>query len=106
MNLIFRAITILVVATVIDGTPLAVFAQSPQTLLRRINAEELLSRGVDKVETGNYQGAIEDFNLALKTNPQLIEAYCNRGIARAGLGDYKSAIADFSQALRLNPKYS
>lgn len=106
MNFIHRTVTILGIATVLSGMPLAVFAQSPQTLSGRMNAEEFFHQGVDKVERGNYQEAIQNFNQALQINPNLIEGYCNRGLVRIVLRDYQGAIADFNQALRLNPDHA
>ena len=46
---------------------------------------------------------MEDFNQALRINPNYDSAYNNRGIARDGLGDKKGAMEDFNQALRINP---
>jgi tetratricopeptide (TPR) repeat protein len=60
----------------------------------------------------NYKAAIEDFNQALRLNPQDAETYVKRGIVRSEMalysGDsysnYRTAIEDFNQALRLNPQ--
>jgi DNA-binding helix-hairpin-helix protein with protein kinase domain len=60
---------------------------------------------------GDYEGAIENFNQALRLNPNDTKAYVNRGNARYEIaqhsGDpdrqYKGAIADFNKALFLNP---
>ena len=53
---------------------------------------------------GNYQGAIADFNQAIKLNFQDAIVYRNRGKARSLLGDYQGAIADFNTALQMEPQ--
>ncbi|MBG1259638.1 tetratricopeptide repeat protein [Nostoc sp. BAE] len=45
--------------------------------------------------------AIEDFNQAIKINPNLAEAYYNRGSVRFNLGDKQGAIADLQKAADL-----
>jgi DNA-binding helix-hairpin-helix protein with protein kinase domain len=60
---------------------------------------------------GDYEGAIDNFNQALRLNPKNAKAYVNRGNARYEIaqhsGDpdkqYRGAIEDFNKALRLNP---
>ncbi|MFK0734953.1 MAG: tetratricopeptide repeat protein, partial [Gloeotrichia echinulata HAB0833] len=51
----------------------------------------------------DIKGAIEDYNQALKINPNDAQAYNNRGGARVNSGDFKGAIEDFNQALKINP---
>lgn len=58
------------------------------------------------IEVGFYQLAIEDFNHALKIDPEHADAYHNRGLAYCGLGQYESAIYDFTVALQINPDYA
>ena len=66
----------------------------------------LNSRGFVKTVAGNPQGAIGDFNKAIKLNKKYAEAYSNRGEAKYGLGKYESAIADHDQAINLNPQFA
>jgi DNA-binding helix-hairpin-helix protein with protein kinase domain len=62
-------------------------------------------------KVGDYEGAIENYNQALRLNPKDAQAYLNRGNARLEIaqhsGDpdrvYKAAIADFSRSLVLKP---
>ncbi|MEM6754551.1 MAG: trypsin-like peptidase domain-containing protein [Cyanobacteria bacterium P01_C01_bin.38] len=82
----------------ITAPPLQV-AQAP-------TAENFFLKGVDKAEKKDYQGAINDFNQAIKINPQYAEAYYNRGNARTQLQDYQEAINDFNQAIKINPEYA
>jgi tetratricopeptide (TPR) repeat protein len=48
--------------------------------------------------------AIEDYDQAIRIDPNLAEAYYNRGKSYAELGLYQLANGDFEQAVRLNPK--
>lgn len=65
-------------------------------------------------KVGDYDGAIEKFNQALRLNPKDAQAYLNRGIARYEVaqhsGDpdkvYKAAIGDFNKTLWLRPNQS
>ncbi len=63
---------------------------------------------------GDYEGAIDNFNQALRLNPNDAQAYMNRGNAHYEIAqhsgdpdkDYRAAIEDFNQALRLHPQES
>ncbi|MBN3925300.1 serine/threonine-protein kinase [Nostoc sp. NMS4] len=66
--------------------------------------KQLYQDGVNKYEAGNYEGAVEDFNQAIKLNPRNALAYNRRGDAYYRLGDYEQAQADSSQAILLNPQ--
>ena len=61
------------------------------------------NRGVVRSALGDKQGAIENYNQALKINPNLVQAYYNRGIVRAELGNKPGAIDDYNQAIKINP---
>lgn len=63
----------------------------------------LQNRGKTKVVMQSYEAAIEDFDAALKMNPQYVNAYINRGVANAGLVQYAQAMNDYNQALSLSP---
>ncbi|MEI6444370.1 MAG: tetratricopeptide repeat protein, partial [Nostocales cyanobacterium ELA583] len=49
---------------------------------------------------------IQDYNQALKINPNYADAYYNRGLTRDDLGDKQAAIQDYNQALKINPNYA
>jgi len=65
------------------------------------NAIAYNTRGFARYQSGDKQGAIDDFNHALQIDPNLAEAYNNRGSARNDLGDKQGAIADFQKAANL-----
>ncbi len=51
---------------------------------------------------GDNQGAIDDYNQALKINPSHAYAAYSTGLARSAL-DKQGAIDDYNQALRIDP---
>jgi tetratricopeptide (TPR) repeat protein len=50
---------------------------------------------------GQYQRSIEDFDNAIKLDPEHADALGNRGIAHLNLGQYQRAIKDFDRAIHL-----
>jgi tetratricopeptide (TPR) repeat protein len=49
---------------------------------------------------GQHDDAIEDYDQAIKLDPNFARAYRNRGLARTKKGDKKGADADFAEARR------
>ena len=52
-----------------------------------------------------YQRAIQDFDQAIRLNPQA-DSYFNRGFAYRSLGQFERAIEEYDEAIRLNPQYA
>lgn len=67
------------------------------------DADTYLSKGFALFEKKDYQGAINNFDQAIKLNSSDAKAYNYRGLARSDLGDKQGAIADYNQAIKLNP---
>ena len=72
-------------------------------LTQALSASEYFSRGYYKYFSGDKQGAISDYNEAIRINPNDSDAYYNRGIVKEVLGDKQGAIADYNEAIRINP---
>jgi tetratricopeptide (TPR) repeat protein len=53
-------------------------------------------RGLAKQKKGDFEGALGDFNQALRLNPNYALAYRSRGNGRHKKGDLDGAIADFN----------
>jgi tetratricopeptide (TPR) repeat protein len=64
------------------------------------------SRGYDKKQDGDLDGAIADYTRAIELKPDADKAalvYYNRGAAKEENGDVDGAIEDYTQAIELNP---
>jgi tetratricopeptide (TPR) repeat protein len=57
------------------------------------------------LETDNAR-KIEDYDNALRLNPNIPDAYNNRGVAKKKLGRFAEAIADYDKAIQLKPDFA
>lgn len=64
--------------------------------------EEFKKSAVEKADSKNYLGAIEDYTKALEINPRDTGAYFDRGMVKEYAGDLMGAIKDFSLAANLD----
>ena len=60
--------------------------------------------GLQKLDKADYVGAIDEFNKAIKREPNKSSLYYNRGLAYEKSKDYNKAIEDFQQSLKINNK--
>lgn len=56
-----------------------------------------------KEESGDFLGALNDYNNAIQLNPNLDKLYKNRGDVKTNLKDYDGAINDYNKAIDVNP---
>ncbi len=100
------AMIILSLSTLTSGLIPSANAQAIQTntTTNSRSSVDLLNRGRDRFQHGDYKGAIEDFNQAIVLNPNDANAYYNRGLVLHELGDDLNAIWNFDRALQLNPR--
>jgi tetratricopeptide (TPR) repeat protein len=59
-----------------------------------------------RLVVGDCNGAVADYNAALRLDPQDALAYYHRGVAYHCQGDLQLAIADFTQAIQLNSRFA
>jgi tetratricopeptide (TPR) repeat protein len=64
------------------------------------------NRGDARRDKGDLDGAIADYDAAIRLNPEYAYAYNNRGNAWYDKGDLDRAIADYDAAIRIDPKYA
>ena len=68
------------------------FAFAPTCLA--VSVDSYLQAGVDKSESGDYRGALIEFNKAIELDPANSSAYQYRGVAKAKYGDFEGSIID------------
>lgn len=72
--------------------------------LQEVNQSRVyLNRGISKLNLENPDSAIEDFELAIDSNPQNISAYNYRGMVNYRNNRYDLAIEDFDRIININP---
>jgi tetratricopeptide (TPR) repeat protein len=64
------------------------------------------NRGVELKRKGDLDGAIADYDHAIRLNPADHFAFNNRGNTWRDKGDLDRAIGDYTEALRLDPGYT
>jgi serine/threonine protein kinase/lipoprotein NlpI len=67
------------------------------------DANEIYRRANELRERGNFRGAIEEYNDAIRLDPKFVNAYTNRGLSYHRLGQGDRAFDDYSAAIRLDP---
>jgi len=74
---------------------------SPASSTSEQNGEDLVNRGIEKAKNGDLDGAIADFDHAIKLNPKDDAPYYNRAQAKHLKNDTAGAIADYTRAIEL-----
>ena len=68
--------------------------------------QPITTEDMQKANLEQYEAAIEDYDEAIRLEPDYATTYHNRGLAKDALGQYEAAIADYDEAIRLNPDYA
>jgi tetratricopeptide (TPR) repeat protein len=66
-----------------------------------LKIEQYREAGIKKIKSGDYQGALADFNQIVILDPKSGIGYRTRGFAKDILKDRNGAIADYRQAAKL-----
>ena len=104
MNCMVKAIATLAILTVSGGLLSAWKNQNLQIPINQKMAEYLYDRGLEKLGSQDYTGAIADFNQVIRRQSSHYQAYTKRCVARSQIGERQAAIADCDRAVQINPK--
>ncbi|MGA3065325.1 MAG: tetratricopeptide repeat protein [Tepidisphaeraceae bacterium] len=66
-------------------------------------ANQMVCRGAEALDSKDFDGAIELFNQAIRTDPDFAEAYNQRAIAYYLMEDYPKSVADCRRAILRMP---
>ena len=69
------------------------------------SAKNYFKLGNDKLDSNNFNDAIEYFNKALEIDSLYTDAYFNRGFAKLWIEDYKGSWHDNSKVIELDSNY-
>lgn len=75
-------------------------AESSEKLATAFN-----NRGFAYDRKGEYDRAVQDYEEAVRLNPNSSNAFYNRGNTYRHMGEYDRSIGDFDQAIALNPNH-
>jgi tetratricopeptide (TPR) repeat protein len=67
--------------------------------------DELMARGVEEMQAGNFKAAIATFSDVVKRKPEFAEGWNKRATVYYLAGDYQRSIADCDEVLKRNPKH-
>lgn len=61
---------------------------------------------MDKMESGDYAGAILEYNKVIELDSSNYKAYTNRGTCKRNMQDFIGAIQDYNKAIEIDPTHS
>jgi tetratricopeptide (TPR) repeat protein len=81
-------------------------AQQPPPTLEQLKrmSNDAVDKGYNRSFKGDYAGAVDNYNEAIRVKPDNAVAFYHRGNSHYNNKNYDSAIADFTEALRLSPR--
>lgn len=80
-------------------------ASQPPPTAAELSVENFFARAYRKRESGDIDGAIDDYDAVLQIDSDYYKAHYNRGLAHYDNHSLSLAIKDFSEVIRLNPQY-
>lgn len=66
---------------------------------------DIVALGIAFLKNGQFDGAISEFNKAIKINPENVDAYYYRGCAYFSKEKFKKALSDYNKAIEIDPGY-
>src|SRR5690349_14651477 len=69
-------------------------------------ADTHVQRGVALGQEGNLDGAIEEFNAAIRLAPEQVDAHVNLGLAFEKQGEWDQAIREYEHAIKIQPDHT
>ena len=69
-------------------------------------AQDFFKEGLAKHKKKDYEGAIKEYNKAIKLIANYRDAYYNKATCEAILKDNDAALADFGKVIEIDPKYA
>jgi tetratricopeptide (TPR) repeat protein len=67
------------------------------------SGESFYNSGTIKLDNGNFEGALKDFNEAIQKEPNEARYYIKRAYTKVQLEDFKGAIEDYNFVLQEDP---
>ena len=78
---------------------------NPDFYIKLKDASSYCNRGIGKLATMDYYGAINDFNKAIEKDHNYATAYYLKGSANFKISKLEDAITGFNKAIEINPYY-
>ncbi len=69
-----------------------------------VDAKTYYQLGNDYYEKGDYEKAIENYNMAILLNPVFSEAYFNRALSYYQLKNFEKSVVDYTKSAELDPQ--
>ncbi len=69
-----------------------------------VNTGDILLSAKAKYKSGDYQGSVRDYTLAIQSDSSIALAFCGRGDAYSKLGKEECAMLDYNRAVELDPQ--
>jgi tetratricopeptide (TPR) repeat protein len=82
----------------------AVGAASPARVEHESQVAMLCNRGLMQMQMGNFKGALNDLELAMRIDPKAQRAIMLRGVVAARQGNHREALGFYEQAVRVGPE--
>jgi tetratricopeptide (TPR) repeat protein len=70
----------------------------------QMSPQQLVQDAEQKQQSGDLEGAVQEYRQFLKLHPEVAAIHSNLGAALAGLGRYEEALPEYKTALKQSPK--